>query len=327
MMFSKVIRTVMITAGVLSHAGCGGLRTAGLSQRFIDRPESSAAVQETKSSEKPPQPTLEEVMGKIRRLMAEARPPAHNQTTKTLETQDRELMAALAIATAQPTAANYDEVATIYYQRGLLDGAYDYSRRSLRLEPAGAGAHERLARIWRDWGLPHLALADVHRAIYYAPASASARNTLGTILQSLGQRDAARRAYKMALALDEKAAYAYNNLCYLSFLDGRSDRAELECRIALALAPQLTAARNNLALAYAAAGRPDLARREFELAAGPAATAYNMGVVYLSLKRFDEAVGEFAMAHAMSPPFTEAAKRAGYARQRATEEAATKRGY
>jgi Flp pilus assembly protein TadD len=319
------MRIVIMAAGVLVHAGCGGLRTSGVAERFIHRPDNAA--QGANTPEKLPPPTLEEAIGKIRRLMAEARPPSHDQAAKTLETQDPELMAALAIVTAQPTAAHNDQVATIYYQRGLLDRAYDYSRRSLRLEPKRAAAHERLARIWRDWGAPHLALADVHRAIYYAPTSASARNTLGTILQSLGQRDAARRAYKMVLALDEKAAYAYNNLCYLSFLDGDSDRAMLECRIALELAPQLTAARNNLALTYAAAGRPDLARREFELAAGPAATAYNMGVVYLSLKRFDEAVGEFAMAHAMGPPFAEAAERAGYARKRAAEAEEIKKGY
>jgi hypothetical protein len=92
------------------------------------------------------------------------------------------------------------------------------------------------------------------------------------------------------------------------------------------MSPQLTAARNNLALTYAAGGRPDLARREFALAAGPAATAYNMGVVYMALKRFDDDAGEFAMAHAMSPPLTEAARRAGEARRRASEEVDIRRG-
>ncbi len=328
MMSSTVIRTVVIAAGVLVHAGCGGLRSKGPaqpSQPMNARLDSSVAQQAT-TIDKPPPATLEEAMGKIRRLMAEARPPARDHAAKTLETGDRELMAALALAAAQPTAAHYDEVATIYYQRGLLDRAHDYSNRSLRLEPERAAAHERLARIWRDWGVPHLGLTDIHRAIYYAPTSASARNTLGTILQSLGQRDAARTAYQTALALDERAGYAYNNLCYLSFLDGRAERAMLECRIALVLAPQLTAARNNLALTYAAAGRPDLARGEFSLATGPAATAYNMGVVYMSMKRFNDAAGEFAMAHSMSPPFTEAARRAGYAQRRASEEQEMQRG-
>lgn len=326
MMFSTVVRTVIVVTGVLVHAGCGGLRTAGPAHPVVPQPESAAARQ-VPSAEKPPAPTLEEAMGKIRRLMAEARPTKADQPAKTLEAGDPELVAALARVAALPTAANHDEVALVYYQRGLLDRAYDYSTRSLRLEPTRAAAHERLARIWRDWGVPHLALTDAHRAVYYAPASASARNTLGTILQSLGQRAAARRAYDAALALDDRAAYAYNNLCYLSFLEGQTEQAMLECRIALALAPQLTAARNNLALTYAASGRPDQARREFALAAGPAATAYNMGLVYLSLKRFDDAAGEFAMAHALSPPFAEAGRRAGYARQRASEEHDLKRGY
>lgn len=325
MMSSTAIRTAIVTAGVLVHAGCGGLRTVEVSPAAGSGPQTSAA-QTAKSAEAPPQPSLEEAIGKVRRLMAEARPPSRDNAARTLEGGDPELAAALALAVAYPTAANYDEVAAIYYQRGLLDRAHDYANRSLRLEPTRAAAHERLARIWRDWNAPHLGLVDAHRAVYYAPKSASARNTLGTILQALGQRDAARREYKAAIALDGTAAYAYNNLCYLSFLEGQNDRAMLECKIALSMVPQLTAARNNLALTYAAAGRPDLARQEFALAAGPAATAYNMGVVYMALKRFDDAAGEFGMAHSMSPPLTEAARRAGHARQRASEEDEIKRG-
>jgi hypothetical protein len=51
-----------------------------------------------------------------------------------------------------------------------------------------------------------------------------------------------------------------------------------------------------------------------------------MGVVYMALKRFDDDAGEFAMAHAMSPPLTEAARRAGEARRRASEEVDIRRG-
>jgi superkiller protein 3 len=319
MNLSNVIRTVAVAVCVLVQTGCGGLRAAGVAVHVLPRPQPDGA-QQAMLPDKPLPVTLEEAIGKTRRLMAEARPPGRDRATRTLESGDPQLMAALAIAAAQPTAASHDDVAAVYYQRGLLDLAYEYSKRAIAQDAALASAHERLARIWRDWGLPHLALTDIHRAVFHAPTSASVRNTLGTILQSLGQRNAARRAYMMALELNDKAAYAYNNLCYLSFLEGRSDRAVSECRTAIAMDPQMTAARNNLALTYAAAGRSDLARREFALAAGPAATAFNMGIVYLSLKRFDDAAGEFAMAHAMSPPFTEAHRRAGYARQRAIEQ-------
>ena len=320
------MKTAMVLAvGVLTHAGCGGLRTAGEAIRLLPGPKSSAA-QETKSPQPVPPPTLEEAIGKTRRLMAEARPPDPDRTAQTLENADPEVIAAVTIAAEQPTAENNDKAAALYYRRGLLDRAYDYSRRAVGQDPALATAHERLARIWRDWGLPHLALADVHRAVYHAPMSASARNTLGTILQSLGQRDAARRAYMMALELDKAAAYAYNNLCYLSFLEGRSDRAAIECETAISMDPQLTAARNNLALTYAASGRPDLARRQFALAAGPAGTAFNMGILYLSLKRYDDAAGEFATAHAMSPLFAEASRRAAYARMRAIAQKRSERG-
>jgi Flp pilus assembly protein TadD len=315
-----VAGALAIAAGALVTAGCAGLRQPhGPLDRFMLHRDQKYTKDAGQPSSSPPPPTLEETIGKTRRLMVEAKPEP-KVATPLLESQDRELMAALAAAAAEPTARHLVDVAAIYHQHGLLERAYDYHRRALRVDSRDAGAHEGLARVWRDWGLPQLAIADAQRAVFYAPASASARNTLGTILQALGQRDAARRAYRVALALDPQAAYAFNNLCYLSFLGGRQQQAIEECQTAVRLDPSLTAARNNLALAYAATGRPDLARREFAAAGGPAATAYNMGIVYASQAQFADAAHEFEMAYAMSPPFFEAARRAIAARKRATEQ-------
>ena len=59
----------------------------------------------------------------------------------------------------------------------MLDAAYRHFNRALALNPRDAAAYEGLARVWRDWGLPQLALGDAHRATFFAPQSASARNT------------------------------------------------------------------------------------------------------------------------------------------------------
>ena len=63
------------------------------------------------------------------------------------------------------------------------------ARRRCSSTRATAGAFEGLARLWRDWGSPELALGDAHRAIHCRPDSASAYNTLGTVLR--GARAAA----------------------------------------------------------------------------------------------------------------------------------------
>ena len=97
------------------------------------------------------------------------------------------------------------------------------------LNPRDAEAYEGLARVWRDWGLPHLGVGDAHRATFYAPQSAAMHNTYGTMMQALGRYKDAKAAYELASTLDPSAAYAVNNLCYVSFLDGRIDAAIETC--------------------------------------------------------------------------------------------------
>jgi len=315
-----IIRALVIAVSVSTYAGCARV-THGSASRFITNRESASQDVTPKKAQAeastPPEPTLQEAIAKVRRLMAEARPVPKPSATATLESRDTELTAALALATVSPGEASYLAVAHMYHRRRVLDRAHEYYSRSLKLNPRSAEAYEGLARVWRDWGSPTLALGDAHRAVHYAPASASARNTLGTILQALGHRKEARTAYLLVLAFDPEAAYAFNNLCYLSFLDGAGERAVAECRVALQLDPALRAARNNLGLTYAAAGRLDLARREFEAAGDPAATAYNMGVVHLAERRFADAAAEFRTAQNISPHFAEAGRRAIDARRRA----------
>ena len=310
-------RALIVAVGMTVHAGCASA-THGANRFFMNREPGALDVQvddQQARPEAPPQPSLEETIGKVRRLMSEARPDAKNRA-QTIEAGDPALATALAVAAANPSTATWLEVARIYHHKQLLDRAYDYYMQILRVQPTSGEAYEGLARVWRDWGMPGLALGDAHRAVYYSPESPSVRNTLGTVLQALGQRAAARTAYMMVLAFDPRAAYAFNNLCYLSFLSGHTERAIAECRAAVRLDPGLRAAHNNLGLTFAAAGRNDLAREQFALAGGAAATAYNMGIVHLAARRFADAAQEFQAAQGLNPMFAEAGRRARDARER-----------
>jgi tetratricopeptide (TPR) repeat protein len=238
--------------------------------------------------------SLSEHMQKVRHLSA--RPLTRQEAVETLETRDPVVAAELLLVSSEPTAERFRSLAEKYRERGVLDAAYRHFNRALALNPRDSAAYEGLARVWRDWGLPELAVGDAHRAVYYAPLSASARNTYGTIMQALGRNLAARVAYELAGRLDPEAAYAANNQCYLAFLDGRLDTAIDTCTRALAIDPTMTTARNNLALAFAASGRVDLARAHFLDAGDRASGLYNTGIVYLAsgddksaLAAFDEA--------------------------------------
>jgi tetratricopeptide (TPR) repeat protein len=233
-----------------------------------------------------------------------------------METEIPEFGAALEALKAKATPATHRRVAEAYRRAGVLDAAFDHYAAARDLDRSDAAAYDGLARIWRDWGVPHLGLGDAKRAIYYAPASAIAYNTLGTVLHATGQRVEARRAFERALALDPSAPYVWSNLCYQWFEAGDLSQAVASCRRALLLEPGLVAAHHNLALVYAAARDLDAARRELSAAsADPAVRSFNTGVVLSASRRYLEAARSFDAAHQLRPGWTHAADRARQARR------------
>lgn len=286
-----------------------GALVSGCATRFA-RTGSPQAVAGQAAAQVQPE-SLSDFMQKIRHLSANARPVSEKDVAAaTLEARDPALAAALLRLAAAPTADLHRSVGERYRERRVLDAAYRHFNRAIALNPRDAAAYEGLARVWRDWGLPRLALADAHRATYYAPRSASARNTYGTVMQALGRYADARKAYELASWLEPDAAYAVNNLCYLAFLGGRIDAAIDTCQRALRLDPSLAAARNNLALAFAASGRLDLARTHFFDAGDPASGHYNTGIMYLAAGHYGEALAAFDAASRTRPTFTLARERA-----------------
>lgn len=283
----------IVGAGALTGSACATApRADRLKSHLIQRAPDSTE----KAPEQAPPDSFEAVISKIRHLAANARPPAARHSGTTIETTDPTLAAAVASLQAFPSAPALDLVAAEYARLGILDAAYDHYRRAVALEPRDATAHDGLARIWRDSGLPHLGLGDARRAVYFAPWSAEAHNTLGTLLHALGQRRLARQAYERSLALDPEAAYALNNLGYLALLDGDSSRAIELCRRAIVLDPSLSAARRNLALSYASADRLDLAERELLVADARPVAYYNLGIIGLARRDYPSALTAFETA-------------------------------
>lgn len=152
-----------------------------------------------------------------------------------LESHDRELQIALMGVLVAPTVQHHLGVARAYKRLGILDNAYDYLERSLKLNGPDAAIYDERARLWRDWGHPELGLADAHRAVYLSPASAETQNTLGTLLYRLGHVRDAEARFKEALMFDPNAWYALANLCHLNFAQGRTHDAITQCRQATVL--------------------------------------------------------------------------------------------
>jgi tetratricopeptide (TPR) repeat protein len=217
------------------------------------------------------QAQLDDYIARVRARAQQALPARPAGVLPSIESTDPELRTALAWLAAGPTPLAHRAVAAAYLKAHVTDRAFDHYTAAVRLDRTDATSYDALARIWRDWGFPHLGLSDAHRAIFHAPGSASARNTLGTLLQALGMAGEARDAYRAALALDPQAAYAFSNLCTLELREAHTSAAEEACRRALAIDPALLAARRNLALVQAVA--PAAGARTASTATPPAAAA------------------------------------------------------
>jgi len=257
-------------------------------------------------------------MDKVRAKSEQARPVTNR--VRTIETSDAAFAAALLSVSAQPTAANHRDVAARYVRLGILDQAHEHFSAAVALDPSDAASWDGLARIWRDWGFPNLALSDAHRAVYYAPHSASVHNTLGTVLNALGKRREARAEFEQALALNVTAAYALTNLCRAWRLDGNASKAVEACQRALQLQPGLEPARNNLALAYEAAGDLPSAFATLAASSDTARAAYNKGLLHLARREYRDALQSFDIARSERPRFREAEAIARQVRARLHEE-------
>jgi len=178
-----------------------------------------------------------------------------------LEASNGALVDALGVLAANPSVANHHRVAEVYRRLGVLDRSFDHFELALALDGRDAAALDGMARIWRDWGFPHLGLSAAYRALYLAPNSPEVLTTLGTLLQALGQWTAAQQMYERADSAAPGTAYILNNLCYVLHLEGERSRAEAACRAALAADPHMPEARNNLAVVLDADAQSDRTRR------------------------------------------------------------------
>jgi Tfp pilus assembly protein PilF len=310
-LFSSAARLAVVTA-LIAVSGCAA-REAKFASRFV-RPGEPSAFFDDPASAPVSQAPLSDYVRKLRTLQSKA--VTKNSLLPTIESSDATLSKALLILAIQESSEHHRNVAAAYRKAGVLDYAYRHYQRATVLEPCDAASYDGMARIWRDWGMPNLALSDIYRALHCNQTSPEIHNTFGTVLEALGQPANARQAYEHAVALDSRATFALNNLCVLEIDAGNASAAAPYCERALAIDSTFAAARNNLALVEARSG--DIAGAEQRLrGAGDkdAVSIYNVGVIRWSEGRYVEAAAEFGQAAAVQPSFAIARQRLVQARQ------------
>ncbi len=298
---------------LVAASGCAA-REGKFASRFV-KPGEPTATYDDPNVPAPQPPALSDYVRKVRALQSKA--VSKNSLLPTIESSNPDLSRALLLLSMHESSENHRLAAAAYRKAGVLDFAYRHFQRASLMEPCDAVSYDGMARLWRDWGMPDLALSEVHRAVNCSKKSAEIYNTLGTVLESLGQQAAAERAYQTAVALNPHATFALNNLCYLQMIQGHGPAAARSCEAALAIDPNFAPARNNLALVQARSG--DVAGAEKRLRDGSPSgvSLYNIGVLRLTEGRFAEAALVFDQASAAQPSLTIARQRSVQARQAA----------
>jgi Flp pilus assembly protein TadD len=311
--------TVVLGVTLLTFvSGCAS-HGPSWSGRFVKPGEPSATFDDPATAApapKAPKPeSLSDYARRLRTIQANARTTI--SLGNTIESHDPVLASALLKLKMLPTAANHREVARAYTNAGVTDFAFRHYQQALRILPCDSRALEGLARLWRQWGTPELALTEAHRAVHCSPGSASAYNTLGTVLVALGQLQPAKAAFEFAARLDRGAAFAQNNLCYVALQQGDGPAAQQACEHALDLEPTMVAAHANLALAYALQGNVSVAEDRLMADADAATGLYNVGVLRMSMNEYSAAATAFDLATETRPSLGDAARRAVQARAKA----------
>ncbi|RPJ77204.1 MAG: hypothetical protein EHM24_00585 [Acidobacteria bacterium] len=131
-------------------------------------------------------------------------------------------------------------------QRDLPTARKHYEQ-ARALEPGDFDVRMNLSSIYRDLGLPKLAVPEVDAALKVQPENADAHNHRGMLLGGLGDFTAAAASFERATALDPGNAMTWFNLGLARMRAGNRPGAAVAFRKALGLKPDFEDARKLLA--------------------------------------------------------------------------------
>lgn len=203
-------------------------------------------------------------------------------------------------------------VAVLLCMGAAVAGCGGGAARPPKRDPArDAIMHYRLAQAHLKSGRVPQAIAEMDQAMALAPRDAEMTNFQGQVYFLAGRTPQAEAAFRRALELDPYLTDAHNNLGALLDRDGRKADAEAEFRRALAdpAYPTPEKVHLNLGLLYGSQGRVDEAihelRKSVEIAPKYYAAHYELAAKLEAAGRLDEAAREYEVA---APDFATSAE-------------------
>jgi len=201
----------------------------------------------------------------------------------------------------------YSGLGIAYIEKGQLDEAEEYLRKSIEANPQYFAAYYNLGNLYSQRNLSDKAREYYKKAIELNPYQAQVYNNLGNAYFRVGLYDEAKENYEKALELSPMNYDVRNNLGNVYFRKGLYEKAENEYKEAIKLKPGSADSLNNLAALYAARGQYDRAIAQYRELIEANLTSpqlyYNLGIAYYKKGMIDKTEESFKKAVQLNPAY------------------------
>jgi Flp pilus assembly protein TadD len=287
--FISITALSIVTACILGLCGCA---KSQLSPIQADLPLSSGAQVSPDESRRMENLPVEEVLqrGKLALANGDYRLAAVYFSTA-LNKEPKSVAARLGLGQAALAAGDYRSA------RPLIDEV-------LRVEPDSVPALTARGRILSASGQLDGAIADFTHALEKAPNNTAVLTELAMCFDRIPERVIeAESLYRKVVELSPDSAAARNNLGFNFLLQARAEEAVTILSGALALDTKNPRILANLATAYLLKGDKGKALQLFRQTVGEAEAYNNIGYLYMTQSRWDEAEISFRKALELSPRY------------------------
>ncbi|MEI8054972.1 MAG: tetratricopeptide repeat protein [bacterium] len=200
--------------------------------------------------------------------------------------------------------ATHNNMGNVLYRLGRLQEAKKHYYEAIRLEPGYVDAHCNLSFVLIKQNLNQEAITHLETAIQIQPNYDLPHQQLAHLLQLQGTLDKAIYHYQISLKNNDNNILAHHNLGVILTNGGKYEKAIPHFKRVLDLQPQHIEALHNLGSIFLLQKKPIEALPYFLQLAGLTQdfdAYYNIGVIYMDLSRFDDAIIYFDEAIKIRP--------------------------
>lgn len=206
---------------------------------------------------------------------------------------------------SQPdSAVAQNNLGNVFYQIDQLAEAGKHYREAIRLQPNYADAHYNLGLVLTRQDAIAAAIIELELTLKLQPQHQRAHYHLGYLLQMQQKLDVAAKHYQIALRLDMSDVSAHHNLGVILTNKGKYAAAIRHFKKVINLQPSNLDALNNLGTVFLLQNNPAAALKYFLRLAQLMRdfdVYYNLGVIYMDLGRYADAIVYLQEALTMRP--------------------------